>query len=84
MIMLSMVSGGADLLPDQAHLCKPLPVRALEVVIQPQRDVLRRPGGQVLQMHPEARPDSLHPIRSDIQPGFWMQVVVFGCFGSLY
>lgn len=35
------VSGRADLLPDQAHLCKPVPLRALEVVVQPQRDVLR-------------------------------------------
>lgn len=68
-IMLLLVSGRANLLPDQAHLCKPVPVRALEVVVQPQRDVLRWPGGQVLQMHSEARPDSVHPIRSAIRGG---------------
>lgn len=60
---LLMVSGRTDLLPHQAHLCQPVPVRALEVLVQPQRDVLRGSGGQMLQMHPEARPDPLHPIR---------------------
>lgn len=56
-------AGGEDLLSHQAHLCQPVSVRALEVVVQSQRDVLCRPGGQVLQMHSEARADAVHPIR---------------------
>ena len=59
-------AGRKDLLPHQAHLCQPVSIRALEVIVQSQRNVLCGPGGQVLQMHSEARPDSVHPIRSEL------------------
>lgn len=62
---LLMSTGREDLLSHQAHIGQPVSVRALEVVVQSRRDVLRRPGGQVLQMHPEARPDAVRPVRSE-------------------
>lgn len=54
--------GGEDLLSHQAGFSQHLPVRALAVSVQPQRDVLCRPGGQVLQVRPQAGPDPLHPL----------------------
>jgi len=65
-VTVFVFAGGEDLLPHQAHLRQPVSVRALEVIVQSQRDVLRRPGRQVLQMQSEARPDSVHPIRSEL------------------
>lgn len=64
-VSMFLFAGRKDLLPHQAHLSEPVSVRALEVIVQSQRDVLRWPGGQVLQVYSEARPDSLHPIRSE-------------------
>lgn len=63
-----VVAGRKDLLPHQAHLRQPVAVRAMEVLVQSQWNVLRRSGGQMPQMHPEAGPDTLHPIRSALQP----------------
>lgn len=68
-LIVFVFAGRKDLLPHQAHLCQPVSVRALEIIIQSQRDVLCRPGGQVLQMYSEARADSVHPIRSELRSG---------------
>lgn len=68
-VIVFVLAGRKDLLPHQAHLSQPVSVRALEVIVQSQRNVLRRPGGQVLQMYSEARADSVHPIRSELYSG---------------
>lgn len=62
-VIVFVFAGRKDLFPHQAHLGQPVSVRALEIIVQSQRNVLRRPGGQVLQMYTEARADSVHPIR---------------------
>ncbi len=64
-MMPLMFAGRKDFFPHQTDICQPLSVRALEIIVQSQRDVLCRPGGQVLQMHSEARADPVHPIRSE-------------------
>lgn len=65
-VIVFVYAGREDLLPHQAHLCQPVSVRALEIIVQSQRNVLCRPGGQVLQVYSEARADSVHPIRSEL------------------
>lgn len=82
-VTASVFAGGKDLLPHQTDLRQPVALRALEVFVQSQRDVLRRPGGQVLQMHPEARPDAVHPVRSERRAEKHPQWAVGGAAPSL-
>lgn len=39
-LIVFVFAGRKDLFPHQAHLCQPVSVRALEVIVQSQRNVL--------------------------------------------